>query len=366
MIVLQVLVFLLGVGIVLETLLSMVRTFVLPRAAPDPISRVVFLAIRRLFNFRLHFAQSYKEKDSVMAYYGPVSVLALLPCWLALIVLGYSAMYWGLGYFTLVQDLRLSSYSLFALGGLNLDRLATMVLGLSEAVIGLLMIALLIAYLPTMYTAFSRREAAVALLEVRAGNPPSALGMLLRFHRIHGLNHLGDQWKIWEPWFVDLEESHTSLAALVFFRSPQPEHSWVTAAGTILDTAALANAALNIPHDPQADLTIRAGYLALRRIADFFRVEYDPNPRPSDPISITRTEFDQAIEQFSQEGVPLKADRDKAWKDFAGWRVNYDTVLLALAELTLAPQAAWIKTPEPKEKRVLKQKPAVKRIGGAG
>jgi hypothetical protein len=39
--------------------------------------------------------------------------------------------------------------------------------------------------------------------------------------------------------------------------------------------------------------------------------------------------------------VPLKPDVDQAWRDFAGWRVNYDKVLLALAGLVLAPYAQW-------------------------
>jgi hypothetical protein len=40
-------------------------------------------------------------------------------------------------------------------------------------------------------------------------------------------------------------------------------------------------------------------------------------------------------------GVPVKADRDQAWRDFAGWRVNYDTPLLALSGLLMAPYAPW-------------------------
>ena len=91
--------------------------------------------------------------------------------------------------------------------------------------IGLILVALLIAYLPTMYSAFSRREQAVNMLEVRAGSPPSASEMLMRFNRIHGLDKLADYWKIWEAWFADVEESHTTLPALVFFRSPRPENS---------------------------------------------------------------------------------------------------------------------------------------------
>ena len=45
--------------------------------------------------------------------------------------------------------------------------------------------------------------------------------------------------------------------------------------------------------------------------------------------------------KLEEAGVPLKADRDQAWRDFAGWRVNYDTVLLGLTVLTDAPQAPW-------------------------
>ena len=103
----------------------------------------------------------------------------------------------------------------------------------------MILVALLMAYLPTMYAAFSRREQAVSMLEVRAGNPPSALEMLLRFNRIQGLDKLGDYWKTWEVWFADVEESHTTLPALVFFRSPRSDNSWITAAGAVLDTAAI-------------------------------------------------------------------------------------------------------------------------------
>jgi hypothetical protein len=34
-------------------------------------------------------------------------------------------------------------------------------------------------------------------------------------------------------------------------------------------------------------------------------------------------------------------DLDEAWRGFAGWRVNYNTVLLALCSITMAPPAAW-------------------------
>ena len=70
-------------------------------------------------------------------------------------------------------------------------------------------------------------------------------------------------------------------------------------------------------------------------------MEYDPDPQQTDPISITRQEFDEVYERLREAGVPMKTDQDQAWIDWAGWRVNYDTVLLQLAELTMAPYAPW-------------------------
>ncbi len=138
-----------------------------------------------------------------------------------------------------------------------------------------------------------------------------------------------------------MDETHTSLAALSFFRSPQPNRSWVTAAGAVLDAAALQASTLDLPRDVNAEVCIRAGYVALRHIADFFGIRYDPNPSPTDPISVTRAEYDEVYDTLKAEGIALKLDRDQAWRDFAGWRVNYDTVLLAMAGLTMAPYAQW-------------------------
>ncbi len=335
-------VFLIGLTIVARTLFSAVQTFVLPRGVNDRLTRYVFLTTRALFSFPLKKTASYEQRDRIMAYFAPLGLLSLPPVWLMLVAFGYALMYWSIG---VVESfdvaLRVSGSSLFTLGYKALDDLPDTFLMFSEAAIGLILVALLISYLPTMYGAFQRRESAVTMLEVRAGSPPSAIEMILRYNRIHGLERLNAVWPQWEAWFADIEESHTSLVALVFFRSPQSDHSWVTAAGTILDAAALTRSTLDMPTDAQADLCIRAGFIALRRIADYFRIDYNQSPQPGDPISISRDEFDLACDQLAAANVPLKPDRDQAWRDFAGWRVNYDTVLLALAAITMAPYAPW-------------------------
>lgn len=342
MVYLRILVFLLGAALVARTGFSAVQTIILPRGANDALSAFVFRSLRRLFTVFVRPGLPYTLVDRVMAFYAPVGLILLLPFWSSLVLVGYMGMFWALGADSWFHAFQVSGSSLLTLGTASMESFPATLLEFSEAAVGLGMVALLIAYLPSMYSAFSRREAAVAQLEVRAGDPPTAVEMLLRYHRIHGLARLSEQWSSWESWFTDIEESHTSLAALVFFRSPQPYHSWVTAAGAVLDTASLTLAAVDIPNDPQAALCIRSGYLAFQALGEFFQIHYNPAPFfPRDPISVSREEFDHALDRLRADGVPLKADRNQAWLDFAGWRVNYDFLLLALARLTLAPESPW-------------------------
>lgn len=337
----HIVVFVAGLSLVVFILFSAIRTFVLPRSARDPLTTLIFATTRRLFRLINGRALTYEQRDRTMALYAPVTVLLMPVVWLALVGFGYALMYRALGVSSFIAAIQVSGSSLLTLGFDQVFGIPTVFLEFSEAMVGLVLIALLIAYLPTMYSAFSQREAMVALLEVRAGSPPFCVEMFLRFHRLHSLEQLHDIWLDWERWFISVEETHTSLAPLSFFRSPQHDRSWVTAAGAVLDAAAMAASTLDIPRDTQADLCIRAGYIALRRICDFFELPYNANPRPDDPISVMRQEFDDAYDELAANGLPLKSDRDQAWRDFAGWRVNYDVPLLSLARLMMAPYAPW-------------------------
>jgi hypothetical protein len=341
-IIIHALFFLVGLIIVVVTLYSAISTFVLPRSARSPLTRLVFRLLRGVFDITMHFAKTYDRRDAIMAYYAPVGLMMLLPTWYLLILLGYAAMYWALGIGNFVAAYELSGSSLFTLGFAASHGFWQSVLVFSEAMLGLIMVALLIAYLPTMYAAFSRREQAVNMLEVRAGSPPSAVEMLLRFRRIHGLDKLGEYWRTWETWFADIEESHSTLAMLVFFRSPRPEISWITATGAVLDAASLTLSSVDVPYEASAALCIRAGYLALHRITHSFDIPLPHDPHfPGDPISISRPEFEATLSRLAAAGVPIKQDRELAWKDFGGWRVNYDRALIALCELVMAPLAPW-------------------------
>jgi hypothetical protein len=331
-----------GVFLLVVTVLSVIRSTILPRSAPSRVTYVTSRTTRALFQFRAKRARTYEERDRIMAMLGPVSLLALLVVWLILLMTAYTLIYLSITHGSLADRIRLSGASIFTLGTASDARLGPSLVTYSEAALGLFIVALLITYLPSIYNAFSRREAGVSLLSVRAGTPPQAATMLIRYHRIEEPRYrLGELWRQWESWFIDIEESHTTFPILVFFRSPLKYRSWVTAAGALLDAASFWAGCVEHPLDPDVQLCIRAGFLALRRIADSFKIPYDPEPPPDGPITISREEWEAAMDEMAEAGMPLKTDRDEAWAAWKGWRVNYDTVLLRLARLVEAPITPW-------------------------
>jgi hypothetical protein len=330
-----------GIVAIVLVLDAVLRTFVLPRGAPVLFTSLTFRTVRSVLGIFARPNRGYEQRDRVMALYAPLALIAFPVVCLVVIMGAFTCFFEvtvGRGWREAVTA---SGSSLFTLGFERPPGLGSVFISFAEAAIGLGLLAVLIAYLPTIYSSFSSREAMVTQLSVRAGTPPTAWRMLELAHRADFLHDLDRDWREWMRWFSEVSETHTSLAVLSFFRSPNANRSWITSAGTVMDAAALRLAVLNIPFTPAPGLCIRSGFLALREIADFFGFEHDADPAPDDPISIDRSEFIEIYEELAGAGLPVKADRERAWRDFAGWRVNYDRVLLALCSLVMAPYAPW-------------------------
>lgn len=337
-----------GAALILVALDTAVRTTVLPRASRPMLARGVGGFTRVGFRVIVGRSASYERRDALTALVGPVYLLSLLCSWLLLELVGFALVYLADGVSPVARAVELSGSSAFTLGTLAPRGLPQGVLTYIEAGIGLLLVTLLITYLPSIYGAFSRREVGVNLLRARAGDPARAPTLLIRYWRIDGgPARLGELWRSWEQWFADVEETHTTFSVLPFFRSPQPGESWITAAGVLLDAAGMWVAAVEHPIDPEAQLCIRTGFLALRRIAANLGLPTVDDPAPTDPISVARDEWDKGLDEMAAAGLPVVADRDAAWQAWAGWRVNYDSVLLRVARLVEAPVVPWVSDRSP-------------------
>lgn len=334
-----------GVVLVGFTLLSAIRAIVLPRSERVMLNAIVFAVVRWVVYHIAARGTTYAQRDRIMALLGPLGLLALPIVWLSLLSLGYTPIYYALGIHDWLRAYDISGSALLTLGP-PMERvgLPIRMVVFSEAALGLLLVALLITYLPTIYNAFTRREQVVAQLELRAGVPTSAAGLVAWLSLSGGLRDATvagggtNPWSQWEQWFLDIEESHTSLPVLSLFRSREPGRSWVVASATILDAATLIVAAVEAPRDPQRDLCIKAGVITVNRIARFFEHSIQPAAdEPHDAAAFSRADFAAAYELLQAAEVPLKLAEEAAWVAFGELRVRYQEALTRLAHLAMAP-----------------------------
>lgn len=333
-----------GTVVVITTVISAARTVVLPHGRPPRLTSLVFRFMRIPFDWSARLMRSPEARHRVRSVYAPAGLLMLPLVWLSMSLLGFTLIFWGLGTEPLLDAFKLAGSSMLTIGFYDVDdftRLAVGFLGagLTISVLGIL----LVTYLPTMYSAYTSRETAITGLESYAGEPPEALEMLVRLHRIDAWDDLSDIFSEWRMHFAELRETHTALPAVVMFQSSHARRTWIGAVGALLDAAAIHQAISEVG-DPEAQLCIRSGFLALREIADQFKFVYDPDPRPDDPISIPRSEFEGVVARLAEIGVPITRTGDAAWEAFAGWRVNYDTVLNQLAGLTGASDVSLLRS----------------------
>lgn len=347
MTIVRVIVALAAVAGVLGVLASVLRTVVLPRAVPARLARLSFLVVRRTLLLRLHLARrsDYRTRDHVFALQAPIGVFAQLVIWALLVFLGFAALFWALSSapvtgVEIAHALELSGSAMMTLGFDRPQGLVRHLVAFADAGVGLTLLALVITYLPSLYGAFSRREAAITKLVVRAGSPPSGYSLLARSWELDRFDLMEEVWDDWENWFIELGETHTTFPQLCFFRSPHPRNHWVLAAETVLDGAVLLITTCDVPRQSRVELCLDAGVNALVAIAEFLGVPLRPE-EPEAEIVLPRDSYDRGVDRLAELGVPVHGDRAEAWRDFRRLRARYEPLIAVLGRMTDAPRGEW-------------------------
>ncbi len=337
-----------GAFIVLGTGWSVLGTLVVPRRIRSRIPRMVFLVNRSVFQFFADKASSYERRDRILAVQAPVQLIGQVVAWLALFLVGFALLMWPfVGDGQLGGAMEQAGSALCTLGYLAPTTRGLAALDPLAALAGLGTVALQIGYLPTLYAAFNRREALITMLDSRAGVPSWGPELLARTHYglgsgVSAVSRLPELFEAWEQWSADVSESHTTYVPLIWFRSPRPLSSWVTAQLAVLDAAALYLALLpNASGLIQARLCLRGGFTCFGNIARALRIPIPEDADPSDGISLSYEDFLEAIERLRRVDFPVERSVEDAWKDFLGWRVNYEAAAYALALEIDAPPALW-------------------------
>src|SRR3954454_16577143 len=251
---------------------SVIETLIVARPVRNWLTRRVNGLVNAGFRVVTSRLGDYRRRDRVLVGQAAAILLAQLAAWLGVAFVGCWLLLWPVER-DWVAAFSAAVSSLFTLGYAEPTGAAPAAIVFAAAATGLVIVTLQIAYLPTLYGAFNRRETEVALLDARAGVPSWGPELLARTHYALGsgvstLDTLPGLYAQWERWAADVAESHTAYLPLVWFRSPRPLSSWVTGLLAVLDSSALflALSPTSAPVVP-ARLRLRSGFLCFNQIA---------------------------------------------------------------------------------------------------
>jgi hypothetical protein len=350
-------------GLLLVVVLaSILRTLVVPRGLYSQLVIRWWRSLRLLLRLAAP-GGGYHAQDRAQTWLAPLMLIGMLASWLGGALLGYGLLLHALSSLTWTQSLREAGSSLFTLGFASGDRLHLSVVDFMAAATGPIVIALQIAYLPTLYAAYNRRELEVTLLQSRAGEPAWGPEILARQWLVDTETALPELYRAWERLASDIGESHSTYPILLAFRSPRPYRSWIVGLLAVMDAAAMQLSLAPGSSPPEARLVLRAGFTALRDIARSLRFDFDVDPAPDTPIHLSFLEFDAAVAMVEAAGFPAERTAKQAWPHFQGWRVNYEAIAYELCRRSDAVPALWTGSRDFPTTPVPPQRPVDRRPG---
>lgn len=294
-------------------------------------------------------------RETFLSFYGPLSLIMLLGVWAIILILAFATLQWAQGSplsapgnrpATFGTDVYMSGTTFFTLGlgdvvpTTPLSRAITVV----EGGMGFAFLALVIGYLPILYQAFSRRESTIALLDARAGSPPTAFELLRRNSEGGSVEALIQLLHDWERWCAELLESHLSYPTLGFFRSQHENQSWVSALTAILDLCSL----ILVGVDDIPKLPARLTYAIARHAAVDLSQVYRAKPMLKPYDRLPPDDLRRLRELLAVAGLDMRSGAE-ADDQLARLRAKYEPYVCALAEATLSPLPPWIPPPDARD-----------------
>ena len=259
MIVVRILAVVVGAVLAGAVLISALETVVLPREGYTRIARFVFAVADRVL---IHRWRNQDREANLRALYAPIALITLPLVWMISVTIAFSLIFWGIKTGTMGHSFEVSGSSLFTLGFAEPAGNARIWLTFVEATIGLGLVALLISYLPTIYSAHHQREKGIIVLRPFAGTPPSPIDLLNTLHRLGTLEN-PELWRTTASWLLEIDQTHTAFPALCYFPEALADQSWVASVGSVLDAAALYLSASDLDAGDRPVDAVKGPMLAL-------------------------------------------------------------------------------------------------------
>ena len=338
-----------GAVIIFVILLDAFETIVLPRRV-QRLWRLTTFFYRATWNpwkYIAGFISNGTRREGFLGYFGPLSLILLLGFWAVGLIFGFACLQYGIGEHLQLGTERInfgkllyhSGETFFTLGygDITPNNPMARILAVSEAGLGFGFLALVIGYLPVVYSSFSTRETEISLLDARAGSPPSAAEFMNRLGCCPDQSVLDGILRDWERWCADLLASNISYPVLLFFRSQHSNQSWLGAVTAMLDVTSLLMTGVDGIHPDQAKLTFAMARHAVVDLAQVVNARYGPH----DANRLSEDDLRRFRSELAQHGVTFYDGADAAER-LSQLRALYEPYAHALARRLVMTLPPWV------------------------
>jgi hypothetical protein len=237
-----------GAIAVIAVLTDLVNTLVTTSTATGRwwLTRVIMSGSWRLLRAIAVRVPEGRRREALLSLYAPVLVLLLLVTWVVQQIIGFGLIWWGLnrldpasvsGVDGLLDSIYYSGVVFFTVGFGEVVPTSTVPRfgALIEAFAGVLTTALVIGYLPALYSAYSERERKLMTLDDGTESRITPTSLVMAWAPTADPDELVERFQDWEEWVAGILETHTTFPMLRLFRSHHEGQSWITALGLIAD-----------------------------------------------------------------------------------------------------------------------------------
>lgn len=334
-----------GTVIVGAVFYDVFKTAVLPRPAVGRYSSAWSL-VRTLWTAwrwtgtRIERASA---REGWLAVFGPFSVFVMFGLWTVALIFGYALLFEGLapglhpapGSFG--DSLYFSAGTIvpLAYGDVVPIDAAARVITIAESASGVLIAALAITLLFSLFQSFQAREELVVTLDAMAGAPPSGVQILETAGERGMRPELVKTFDDWRRWAAGVLESHLAYPMLFYFRSSHDNEAWLNSLAAVMDAAALVVSTVEEQSEGPAHLMLTVGNHLVEDVTWTFRL------RRSDEPYVERDEFEAARVRLERAGFHCR-DAQSAWSEFAHLRATYAYQFNEVAKRLAIVPAQWI------------------------
>lgn len=286
-----------------------------------------------------------RRREAMLSVYAPTLILVLLGAWVAQQIAGFALIWWGIGGVQGVEsfadNLYYSGVVFFTVGFGEVVPAGTIPRfgALLEAFAGVLTTALVIGYLPALYSAYSDRERLLMTLDDGTEGRVTPTNLICAWSPDGDPDRINQRFREWETWVTGVLETHTTHRMLRLFRSHHEGQNWITALGLMCDTALHAQL-VEGARDREAYWFLRRATVLFQEMTegvDLSAYQTGQTPESLDEINTFVVDLYARMETQGFELIPM----GDAIDEMSGLRAAWAPSMEFLIDELLTPRGFW-------------------------